>query len=462
MKKEQRCALAFKKIGRAFFVWVVAEFIFVIIDAIIFQERAQSAESSGYVAFAFAALTVPVVIVFLFFKINSRSSLYKNKNSNLVEASGPLCLTVSESPMLDAKALSVKYEGSQIFESVIDQDAESYRSVTNNGSEPGLLEIDATLVATPKMSHKEYAAMRQQNLERLETSYDFSSVAGIAAIPGPSEEFKIKESRHDFTGRVEYHLLSKGEQYKKSKQQELALACFRKANELMPMYGDFYSRDYYERLPRYLRMLRRFDEAREEELRIQRLFGGDFRYIGERFWPAKRRFNLLRSIEIMQTDLVQATYTPCCCDQCAKYRGRVYSYSGNDSRFKKLPDFLLNSEHNCGISLLAFSLGTSSLGVANGGSISAENVQEIIKYSNRKFLDDRTPEELRNFDKACLRKTADIERKKARADYDWIWEFLPEICPKSFSAYMRIKNAKSEKFAEIASEARENGREIAQ
>lgn len=320
--------------------------------------------------------------------------------------------------------------------------------------------LSLQVVGPQEMSAEEYQAMRQSNVDYLESKYDFLTAAGIQAIPGPSESFKAEELKRDFTGRVEYYLLSKGEQYKKENQPELAIACFRKANDLMPMYGDFYSRDYYMRLPRYLRQLRRFDEARDEEAKIQSLFGGNYRFIGERNWPEKKKADLLYSMEIQHTDLVEATYMRCCCSECAKHRGRVYCYSGKDPRFQKLPPNLLTPDHDCGITLQAFSLGINSLRIDDEKSIPGNDVQAIIKRSNRPFLDDRSEAERRDFDEVCRRKAADAEREIARSDFDWLWEFMPDICPKSFSAYMRMKNTKSDKYFAIVSTAKEKGREI--
>lgn len=308
-----------------------------------------------------------------------------------------------------------------------------------------------------RMSDEEYQAMRQANIEYLESTYDFSSVEGINAIPGPCEEFKADEIKRDFTGRVEYYLLSKGEQYKKANNAELAIACFRKANELMPMYGDSFSRECFLRLPRYLRALRRFDEARAEEEKIQRLFGGNYRHINERYKPEQQKKQLLDWVALHKTDLVSTTYSHCCCTECAKYRGRVFSVSGDDARFPKLPEYLLFGGHGCNISVIPFLSGLSGLQTSDRKIITAS---KIIAYSNRPFIDDRTEEEVHNFIASCQEKADDVEREIARVDYDWLWEYAPHICPKSFSAYMRMKRMRSKKFIEIVSAAQELGREI--
>lgn len=317
--------------------------------------------------------------------------------------------------------------------------------------------IAAEIPSPHIMSEEEYETMRQENIGRLELTYNFSSIAGINAIPGPSKAFKENELQYDFTGRVEYYLLSKAEQYITDNNPELAIACFRKAMDLMPMYGDFYPREQYMRLPRYLRKLRRFDEARAEESRIQQLFHGEYQYINELYWPERRKRELISLLERLGGDLVLASYVRCCCSECAKYRGRVYSYSGQDARFPKLPAFLLDNQHNCGISFSPFIMETSSFATPTGLTTSES---EIIHYSNRPFVDDRTLAELSDWKDWELKQSRKEAKELARKDYDWLWEFLPDICPKSFSAYMRIKNSQTEKFLTIAAAAAKHGRKI--
>lgn len=315
--------------------------------------------------------------------------------------------------------------------------------------------LSVRVIGPQEMSEDEYQAMRQENIDYLESKYDFSTVAGIQAIPEPSEEFKNEELKRDFTGRVEYYLLSKAEQYKKAGQTDLALACFRKAVDHMPMYGDFYSREQFMRLPRYLRQLRRFDEARSEEAKIQRLFHGGYQFINEYRWPEMRKQELIMLLSRTQSDLVEIPYIRCCCERCAKYRGRIYSYSGKDTRFPQLPISLLDQHHNCGLQLSLFIPGTSTLGSANS---SQKSMPEIIAYSNRPFVDDRTLEELSIWDNHEKERLREDIKKAARDDYDWLWEFMPETCPKSFSAYMRMRNAGTERFLRIASDAATRGR----
>lgn len=148
----------------------------------------------------------------------------------------------------------------------------------------------------------------------------------------------------------------------------------------------------------------------------------------------------------LNTDLVEASYIRCCCAECAKYRERVYSCSGKDRRFPKLPVFLLDDAHDCGIFLFPFVDGASSMTLRTRKSIRGK---KIIKYSNRPFVDDRTQGELDDICEIERQKAVEITREQARIDYEWLQASLPSLCPKSFSAYMRMKNANTEKYQQI-------------
>lgn len=313
-----------------------------------------------------------------------------------------------------------------------------------------------SFVAPERMNDDQYWAMRQDAVDYLEDKYDFSSVEGIQSLPKPSKEFKAEELKRDFTGRVEYYLLSKAESYKKANEPDLAIACLQKANELMPMYGDFYSRDYYMRLPRYLRKLRRFDEARTEEQKIENLFHGSYKYLNEPYWPELRMESLTSQCKALKTDLVAAVYVRCCCGECAKYRGRIYNFKGGDCRFPPFPDYF-SQHHSCGITLTPFIYGVNSLSVEDGKCLRGE---DLVEYSNRPFVDDRTTSELADLEIIEQRRKKDAEKEVARSEYDWLWEYIPESCPKSFSAYMRMKNARTEKFQAIVAVAKARGRFI--
>ncbi|WP_050697558.1 structural protein [Anaeromassilibacillus senegalensis] len=315
-----------------------------------------------------------------------------------------------------------------------------------------------TFQAPEPISNEEYQHKRQKEIDFLERKYDLSTVEGIMAIPVPKRKEQPTRGIPSVTGKIEYYLMIKGGQYEKDGQVELALACYRKANQLMPMSSTIYSYESYVRLPRYLRKLRRFEEARIEEAEIDALFGEKkHQVIEEQGWLERRNRKLFFDMRELGTDLVEATYIRCCCAECAQYRERVYSLSGQDRRFPKLPDALLYGNHDCGILLFPFIDGVSSMQTRDGKDLHG---QRIIKYSNRPFIDDRTPDELRDMEEIRQKQTDDAIRERSRTDYNWLWEFMPELCPKSFSAYRRMQKAQTENFKKIVIEAKKHGRNI--
>lgn len=306
--------------------------------------------------------------------------------------------------------------------------------------------------APDPISNEEYQAMRQKEMQRWERTYDLSTVQGISSIPVPARKMDFSGTG-SITGQLDYYLMLKAGQYETAGQVELALACYRKANELMPMCAvSSYPKERYMRLPRYLRKLRRFDEAKAEEEKIEKMFSsGTSLSDADEMRYRESKAAELRWAEREGSDLVEVSWISGCCETCGKYRGRIFSMKGRDKRFPRFPHDFCES---CGLTYFPFLFGVSSPQYSN------KRGNALIREMNKPFVDTRTKENIENY-QICLSK-ADAEKAKAkyRTDYDWLWEFLPELCPKSFSGYMRMKNANTEKFQKIVAEAKKLGRDI--
>lgn len=223
-----------------------------------------------------------------------------------------------------------------------------------------------TFWAPNPISNEEYQAMRQKEMQRWERKYDLSTVQGINSIPVPARKTDFSGTG-SITGQLDYYIMLKAGQYEKAGEVELALACYRKANELMPMCAvSSYPKERYMRLPRYLRKLRRFDEARAEEAKIELLFPGD--------------------------------------------------------------------------------------GVFEQSKAEFMTHMQLVGHSKKHA------EEL--YKEYRAERDAEHQKVRFRADYDWLWEFLPDLCPKSFSGYMRMKNLNSKNYQKIIAEAKKLGRNI--
>lgn len=167
--------------------------------------------------------------------------------------------------------------------------------------------------------------------------------------------------------------------------------------------------------------------------------------------------------KILDTDLVEASYHFGCCPECAKYRGRIFSISGKDKRFPKIPP----KKYGCtcqGLTFSPFIFGVSEPLISDflGHKVN------IFDFSNRPFVDDRTEEEKHAYD--MRNKEIEIEnwyepyrrrlfaiKDKNKKQYDFICEKFPDIAPKSMGGYTRMKNSNSKNFQKLVEKVKEYG-----
>lgn len=287
--------------------------------------------------------------------------------------------------------------------------------------------------------HDSYTEHRNAEFRAFDALYDSSTIEGVIAIPVPE---KILSKNDSFTGRAEYILTLRAGQYEKEGKIDLAICCLRKANELRQTYKiDPYRKYDYMRLVETLKRARRFNEALIEEEKINRLFNVAKPAVDD---IKKKLLAQCREID-NKTDLVEMSSINACCETCAKYRGRVFSLYGADKRFPLFP----NDYHdNCGLIPWPFIYGVDEPQHCSGN---------IIKFSNRPFIDDRTPKEKEDYKAVLLKLEEDNLRDLDKQDYDWLWEHMPEICPKSFSSYRRMKSANTKNYIKIIETAQSNG-----
>lgn len=269
--------------------------------------------------------------------------------------------------------------------------------------------------------------------------YDLSTINGINEI---KEELDQTVDIEGYKHQIEYYLQRIATDYKKSKNENLVIACLKKSNNIMALKTDYYHEKDFLRLPKYLKSIGKFDEARLEEEHIKTLF------------PLKDISKTLaerieESSDSIESNLVLITRESRICAECAKYHDRIYSINGADSRFPNydiFKNYLTKKTCSCHLYSWPFSLGIS---IMRG---LGEN--DPIGYSNRPFEDDRTIDEKKDYNEYINKNEADTKNRK---DYDWIRENLPEIAPKSLSGYTKMRNTNSKNYQKIVLAAKENG-----
>lgn len=310
------------------------------------------------------------------------------------------------------------------------------------------------------ISPEEYSAIRENEVARLNKDYDFTTVKGINSIPVPCREVNGDSP----TGRVEYYL--RGQcfyAHEKAGNEDLAIAALKKAQELMFVSDMIWKRYDFLRLPEYLYKIGKWDEADAELEKIDAFFGKQKSecppHIRDKFQSAK----------ICETDLMEAHTCAPYCSECAKYANRIYSISGRDKRFPKIPRILTNDPNGHYLSCLSW------YPYVEGIYDPPFDCVDIVSYSNRPFRDERSQEEIARYDSwkgKSSKYMSDQERieqdsldraKKYYVDnqtFLWIQENLPDLCPKSLTGFRRIRTQNTKKYQNIVSAAAKLGKEI--
>lgn len=298
-------------------------------------------------------------------------------------------------------------------------------------------------ISTDELNDILYKA-RTYHVKWLESLYDFTTVEGVRNIPVPKEKAPVSGGTPCYN--LEYVLRLKATEYKKS-NIDLSIACLRKANEISPFSGVAYGEKDYMRVVEYLKDSGRFEEARQEETFIRNA------YLSDSTPNREKSFSGCYDKEspFFGSDLIESTDDPFVCAECAKYTKRRFSEYGENPNYPVLPEYFKKNlpEHkHCTIHFHP---------VIEESSPAWEFTGDIVKYSNRQYIDERTEEEKQRFEKeVAKRDRAEI----VKAEFDWLREFFPETAPKSLSGYSKMKNLKSDKYTEIETLAREKGKTL--
>ena len=267
--------------------------------------------------------------------------------------------------------------------------------------------------------------------------YDLDSIQGITKIQIP--RYEPLQGMGNPSNNIEYILQKKATEHKRNGRMDLAIACLRKANEIFPYSNFSWSEKDYMRLVEYLKQDRQFEEARKEEVKIKELF----KQINI---EQKEKETYIHQNIFGNTDIVSTNETFFVCEECAKYTKRFFSISGTSKIFPKLPEYLLKNLSNhryCGIVLSPVIENISEPAWSYEG--------DFITFCNRPFVDERTIEQKELFEKEVRAKEEAILDKEF---YDLIFEKYPDIAPKSFNGYRRMKSANSDNYQKLLIEVK--------
>jgi len=274
-----------------------------------------------------------------------------------------------------------------------------------------------------------------------QNKYDLDSLEGIESIEIP--KYQPLRGIQSPVNNIEYILQRKATEHKRNGHMNLAIACLRISNAIFPYSNFLWSRKDYMRLVEFLKKDNKFDEAREEEQRINEFFQSS--NIVDAVFD-----KTIESCNALNTDLVVKSDTNfSVCGDCARFANRIFSVTGKSKKFPVFPPYFnLNlKEHEYCINFFyPFSYGLS---IPNW-----DYIGDLLDWNNRPFIDERTPDQKAHFEK----RVRDIKQEIIdRKNYDLLREKLPNIAPKSFRGFRRMKNLQSDNYNSLNKAALSTG-----
>ena len=269
--------------------------------------------------------------------------------------------------------------------------------------------------------------------------FDLELASDIANIPIPI--FNSTNHLPNISKSLDYVIYRKAGDLELKGLFDLSIICLRKANELMSHSPIHWNKSNYFYIVLELTRAERFEEAKREKEFIETHYHDNYSF---ETLHARSLKKALRDASVLKTDLVESDAAPNCNAVCAKYRKRIYSLTGKDSRFPQITPEI----YNCGLIFYPFIYGVSAPRYCSK--------EDIFAYNNRPFIEDRTEEEKRNY--ILYNAKAILEDRKATdfLEYKQICFYLPNLKPKSFAAYQKMKLKNTEQFQELMQVAEEN------
>ena len=192
--------------------------------------------------------------------------------------------------------------------------------------------------------------------------------------------------------------------------------------------------------------------------------------------------SVIANARALHTDLVILSAHGATCSECAKYQGRVFSISGSNRLFPRVPEafFQYGCLHDgCEHTFSPYIHGVNDPDLKYTLSVhklqDKRYGQDIVTFSNRPFVDDRT-ERCQKEAESTRKKIAEkiVQQKyweehqgEFRAklaaeekDFAWLQANLPDKCPKSISGFRRMKTQNTKNYQALQQVAAELGRDI--
>lgn len=357
---------------------------------------------------------------------------------------------------------------------------------TLNDSDEIEVMYNGLIYMAPKpMTDDEYQSRRQANEAWLEDHYDLNTAKGIQSIPERSDLPRPPSADsggfRDYTCDVDYYLRFNSAWFEDAGDIDLAILCLKKSNAIRMVSKCGYRKDDYYKLVRLLARSGFIEEAKIEKEKIDSFFVDSDNDVLADIEPVVTN-RIQKDARRFETDLVIMSVHGASCPDCAKFQGRVFSLTGHSNLFPKIPEgiSLYGGVHpGCGHTFSTYIHGVNDpmleYTLSFQDDVKPQYRKNIVAFSNRPFIDDRLPETIEKAKEYAEKlekerqqqlyyQTHMIEIEAQRGidkrDYIWLQENLPDICPKSYAGYKRMKNGNTKNYQKLVACAKDMGRII--
>ena len=264
-----------------------------------------------------------------------------------------------------------------------------------------------------------------------EIFYNLKDLNSINALKIPN--FQKNEGLPDTTSDLSYILKMKA---CGNKEPEIVKVLVPKVFELMKSSALGWTKKDYKRLAEQLYKVGLVDEGKRLDNKVNKLFSDNSK--------SNKTHSSIISIMNAGTDLVVPSNNCATCAKCSALQRRVYSISGNDKRFPQLPEYARihgKFHENCRHRFFAFFDGCSKLFYYNDNGEKID-IDDVVSYSNRPYVDERTENEKAEYERFQQRRQNDLEFEQLKRDYYAYKGNCQDEKPMSFSKYLDAHNFK--------------------
>lgn len=187
--------------------------------------------------------------------------------------------------------------------------------------------------------------------------YDMDTLEGINAIPVPAKDYNTGDWTKD---RIYYVLQRKATEHKRNGKMDLAIACLRKSNALSDYEEKplLLQKDYL-RLVNYIELTGDTELAKQE---LDNIYSRHPEFLDRRFSNLIGINESIRKNKEWGNDLVIVN-TSHSCPVCGEYDRKIFSISGKNKQYPKLPDKVIKEGGfcpNCYLGLNSYFEGIST------------------------------------------------------------------------------------------------------